>query len=108
MSGEFLSSDGPYPRFCQVLLPVRTITLSGLLGHEGGTPVDRLGLAPHGVCPAARVTWCAVRSYRTFSPLPEGGLFSVALSVRTDFGPYGLSFRIARFPVESGSSSQDC
>lgn len=29
-----------------------------------------LGLAPRGVCPATRVTTCAVRSYRTISPLP--------------------------------------
>ena len=29
------------------------------------------GLAPCGVCPARRITAPAVRSYRTFSPLPE-------------------------------------
>ena len=44
------------------------------------------GLAPCGVCPARRITATAVRSYRTFSPLPEpcgpGGMFSVALSVQ--------------------------
>jgi len=41
------------------------------------------GLAPGGVYPAATVTSSAVRSYRTFSPLPveTGGLFSVALSL---------------------------
>ena len=43
------------------------------------------GLAPDGVYPATRVAAGAVRSYRTFSPLPVlanvGGLFSVALSV---------------------------
>ena len=45
------------------------------------------GLAPCGVYPAAAVTSCAVRSYRTFSPLPAiasaaaGGIFSVALAV---------------------------
>ena len=46
------------------------------------------GLAPGGVYPAVRVTTNAVRSYRTFSPLPTrhpkmsvGGIFSVALSV---------------------------
>ena len=41
------------------------------------------GLAPGGVYPAAAVTSRAVRSYRTFSPLPAeaGGLFSVALSL---------------------------
>ncbi len=87
------------------LAPVRTITLSGLLGHEGGTPVDRLGLAPRGVCPAARITLCAVRSYRTFSPLPEGGIFSAALSVRMNLTSYGPPFQAARYPMESGSSS---
>ncbi len=52
-----------------------------------------LGLAPGGVYPASEVTPTAVRSYRTFSPLPAdcfpgrtpeptsaGGIFSVALS----------------------------
>jgi len=29
-------------------------------------------LAPGGVCPATSVTRRAVRSYRTFSPLPSG------------------------------------
>ena len=45
------------------------------------------GLAPCGVLPATRVTTSAVRSYRTFSPLPTfalwataGGMFSVPLS----------------------------
>ena len=46
------------------------------------------GLAPCGVYHAASVTSRAVRSYRTFSPLPslayayEGGMFSVALAVQ--------------------------
>jgi hypothetical protein len=43
------------------------------------------GLAPCGVCPARPITATAVRSYRTFSPLPgrrrPGGIFSVVLSV---------------------------
>jgi hypothetical protein len=45
------------------------------------------GLAPCGVYPASGVTAGAVRSYRTFSPLPfascetGGGMFSVALAV---------------------------
>jgi len=47
--------------------------------------VPLFGLAPSGVCPAAPVASCAVRSYRTISPLPApqsiGGIFSVALSV---------------------------
>src|SRR6476646_3920039 len=51
---------------------------------EPETP-SLFGLAPCGVCPARRITATAVRSYRTFSPLPRrcrrGGIFSVALSV---------------------------
>ena len=40
------------------------------------------GLALSGVFPATPVAKCAVRSYRTISPLPKkGGIFSVALSV---------------------------
>jgi len=47
------------------------------------------GLAPGGVCRAGPVAGPAVRSYRTVSPLPTsaeaeaGGLFSVALSLRS-------------------------
>jgi hypothetical protein len=52
--------------------------------RSSGTP-SLFGLAPCGVCPARVITAAAVRSYRTFSPLPEpcgpGGMFSVALSV---------------------------
>ena len=46
--------------------------------------VSLFGLAPSGVYPATTITRCAVRSYRTISPLPNtrsGGIFSVALSV---------------------------
>ncbi len=39
------------------------------------------GFAPGGACHAAHVAMRAVRSYRTVSPLPCGGLFSVALSL---------------------------
>jgi hypothetical protein len=47
-----------------------------------GKPIECLfGLAPSEVYPAMLITQHAVRSYRTFSPLPEGGSFSVALSV---------------------------
>jgi hypothetical protein len=55
---------------------------------ERAAPPPLFGLAPHGVCPANRITAAAVRSYRTFSPLPveacapTGGTFSVALSVK--------------------------
>ena len=61
------------------------------LAHRAGTrPAEAgtsslFGLAPCGVCPARHITAAAVRSYRTFSPLPgprgPGGIFSVALSV---------------------------
>jgi len=50
-----------------------------------GQAPSLFGLAPCGVCPARHITVAAVRSYRTFSPLPQrrrrGGIFSVALSV---------------------------
>ena len=49
-----------------------------------GHPASLFGLAPCGVLPATRVATRAVRSYRTFSPLPDhcwpGGMFSVPLS----------------------------
>src|SRR5207344_1026124 len=63
--------------------------------HAGACAPDvalLFGLAPCGVLPATRVTTSAVRSYRTFSPLPHperpakagrdecGGIFSVPLS----------------------------
>jgi hypothetical protein len=52
---------------------------------ERAAPPPLFGLAPHGVCPAGRITPPAVRSYRTLSPLPAetGGIFSVALSVKS-------------------------
>jgi len=39
------------------------------------------GLALGGVYHAISITRNAVRSYRTISPLPKGGIFSVALSL---------------------------
>src|SRR5438552_2037916 len=38
---------------------------------ERTAPPPLFGLAPRGVCPARRITPSAVRSYRTFSPLPR-------------------------------------
>src|ERR1700691_5624909 len=38
---------------------------------ERAAPPPLFGLAPHGVCPARRIAPSAVRSYRTFSPLPK-------------------------------------
>ncbi len=59
---------------------------SSLPACSTGRAMARLfGLAPDGVYPATSVAGSAVRSYRTFSPLPAlarlGGIFSVALSV---------------------------
>ena len=48
---------------------------------SGRTLPSLFGLAPCGVYPAAAITACAVRSYRTFSPLPDWP------SRRTPFGP---------------------
>ena len=60
------------------------------------------GLAPGGVFHAFFVTKKPVRSYRTFSPLPWlGGLFSVALSLRSP-SPEVIWHRIF---VEPGLSS---
>jgi hypothetical protein len=48
-------------------------TFSNLPGSltERAAPSPLFGLAPRGVCPASRITPSAVRSYRTFSPLPR-------------------------------------
>src|SRR5450432_3238923 len=58
---------------------------SRLIAHSYTGTSSLFGLAPCGVCPARSITAAAVRSYRTFSPLPrrcrQGGMFSVALSV---------------------------
>ena len=65
------------------------------------------GLAPDGVYHARSVTSSAVRSYRTFSPLPaypfpaSGGFFSVALSL--GLPPPGVTRHPD--PVEPGLSS---
>ena len=72
-----LAVDAPSRRV-RTLLPARSL----------------FGLAPCGVCHAPTITGRAVRSYRTFSPLPcfplkpkdglngsPGGMFSVALAV---------------------------
>ncbi len=73
-------------------------------GNEFPSGVSSLfGLAPGGVYPANLVTKTAVRSYRTFSPLPsgEGGIFSVALSLRSP-APDVIRHRVS---VEPGLSS---
>src|SRR6202011_5466184 len=59
------------------------------------------GFAPGGACHAAHVAMRAVRSYRTVSPLPCGGLFSVALSLGLP-PPEVIRHRVS---VEPGLSS---
>jgi hypothetical protein len=61
------------------------------------------GLAPGGACHAAHVAMRAVRSYRTVSPLPCGGLFSVALSLGLP-PPEVIRHRVS---VEPGLSSAE-
>src|ERR1700746_1315552 len=83
------SSRTPVTRRLQQ--PTRTAVLDidlRLQAVARQSPVPSLfGFAPGGVCHAARVAAGAVRSYRTFSPLPQqyatrrGGMFSVALSL---------------------------
>jgi len=99
--------------------------------HEPGSwPVhpSLFGLAPCGVYPACGVTVAAVRSYRTFSPLPlhgadlwtrssalaktfvqksapcNGGMFSVALAVCGSLNPHPGRYP-AHCPAEFGLSS---
>ncbi len=58
-----------------------------LANRTTGNAPPLFGLAPCGVYPATAIADGAVRSYRTFSPLPRpteigrGGMFSVALAV---------------------------
>ncbi len=57
------------------LVPPSLTGSSDLPGdHWTGRPASLFGLAPCGVLPATRVTTGAVRSYRTFSPLPASAL----------------------------------
>ena len=68
-----------------------------------------LGFAPGEVYHASLLTKAAVRSYRTISPLPppaeagEGGIFSVALSLRRRNGAVGVTHH--RGPAVPGLSS---
>ena len=106
-------------------------TYPKVVTHRAGTIPFLFGLAPCGVCPARRITTAAVRSYRTFSPLPRpfspepskphgsrqngrGGIFSVALSVESGFpkkpGPLPdvirhTALRSSDFPPRPFSSS---
>src|SRR6266516_7302248 len=51
---------------------------------DGGTPF-LFGLAPCGVCHARSITGAAVRSYRTFSPLPLRAVYFLWHFPSTDF-----------------------
>ena len=48
----------------------RAGTCRSLILKNQATASSLFGLAPCGVCPARAITGAAVRSYRTFSPLP--------------------------------------
>ena len=56
-------------RLCRRALPIRESSLPAIQAAWTG-PSSLLGLAPGGVYHAGRLTAPAVRSYRTFSPLP--------------------------------------
>ena len=80
---------------------------SGADPEPCGSSSSLFGLAPGGACRAASVAGRAVRSYRTFSPLPArslplaGGSISVALSL----GSPPPDVIRHRFSVEPGLSS---
>src|SRR3984893_8456918 len=70
-------------------------------GSKVSLALPLFGFAPSGACRAAHVAMRAVRSYRTISPLPYGGLFSVALSLGLP-PPEVIRHRVS---VEPGLSS---
>jgi hypothetical protein len=78
---HYCGAQATYPK----VVARRAGTRSRRTRRFAGNPF-LFGLAPCGVCPARCITAAAVRSYRTFSPLPEpcgpAGIFSVALSVQ--------------------------
>lgn len=91
LSGNLRFRDG-YPSRASVTRHLVQSTRVGSVRTRPASAVSRsarpplFDLAPGGVYPAASVTRSAVRSYRTFSPLPPhtkrgGGIFSAALSL---------------------------
>ena len=52
------------------LLPIGSSNLPAQLNVQDNYELRLFGLAPSGVLPAINITIYAVRSYRTFSPLP--------------------------------------
>ena len=66
---------------------------SSPLSNPEITCVGLFGLSVHEVYPALFVTRQAVGFYPTFSPLPEGGIFSVALAVDNQSLNYPLPVR---------------
>ena len=82
---EPVARNGAAVMYLPRRLPAGSSDLPG--DSPGGVFASLFGLAPCGVYRAPDLTARAVRSYRTFSPLPlrerRGGLFSVALSFRS-------------------------
>ena len=72
---------------------------------RGNTIGFLFGLAPGGVCPAVRVTTNAVRSYRTFSPLPTGEPVGRYIFCGTFHRLTPSRRYLAPCPVEPGLSS---
>src|SRR5439155_15069140 len=71
--------------------PTRALRTGRPLPRRGVEPRERaplFGLAPCGVLPATRVATGAVRSYRTFSPLPVRGTGALEYVLRGSRPPY--------------------
>ena len=77
IEGDWLPDYKPVPvPLRAVVIPLDRSLLAGssnLPGSQAGraAPPPLFGLAPRGVFRAGRITSAAVRSYRTFSPLPR-------------------------------------
>ena len=84
---QALTAKRSLPDYKPVSVPLRATVIRlgrALLPGSSDLPESRteraappllFGLAPRGVYPASRITPAAVRSYRTFSPLPGNGRY---------------------------------
>ncbi len=76
-----------------------------LLAEADRRSVRSFGLAPNGACTARAVAGAAVRSYRTFSPLPLRAVCFLLRFPSRRVVPAVPAFRRAFCHAESGSSS---